>query len=1209
MFQQSSTVIKVPEASTSAILDAEAILGLDLEGFKLIEASAGTGKTHTIADLYLRHILSGRQPSQILIVTYTNAATEELRGRVRRRLYETLDLLHNSSTCEDDLLMLLLKQSQDLDEDSRTAQINRLQLAIRSMDEASISTIHSFCQRSLQQHALSGNQLFDSAMLTDDDSIWESAIKDWWRNRTYELDSDGWQLIHDSLPDLDGLIATLLELRNKPSARIIPETRVSLDKLMEQPRKIANSLHRLAPLWLKYRSDIVEVISNSPVLSRAAKLPYHPQNLPLLLESADNFFSTTEPGSLFQNFQYLGADLLQQNSKPSKRGQDPGLEHEFFKQISPVANAWLEFTSEFSPQLRADAFHFASLQVIEAKRELTALAYQDQLTLLLDALESSTGEALAESLRQQYPVAMIDEFQDTDSIQYRIFSHIYLTAEKTSLTLIGDPKQAIYSFRGGDIFTYMQARQLPQVDLFSLQTNWRSQPNLVHAINTLFSHRPDAFIYRDSILFSRVESIAQNTVHELRLGDQGASAMTLWQLPANENQDNYSRQAMRDLINQAIATEISGLLEAAGQQSAAIDGRPVQSGDIAILVRQASEGQALSRVLNRCGIRTVTIGRDSVYQCDEARGLYDLLLAISQYQDQVLARRSLSSSLLDLDYRQIAAIVDCDSAWQGWLEDLGDLHQLWVRQGFIAMFQSLLHKFEITRSLAQKDNRGRRITNLLHLAELLQQQSMITAGMSPMISWFQDQFEETSSEDAELRLEDDEALVKIVTIHKSKGLQYPIVFVPFLWSCKQVDRSRSVYFHDSELAPCIDLGSPELDANWLIAEKERLAEDMRLLYVALTRARTKVYLAWGLAGDPGKPGYANQTALAYLLHSRQTPPDLESAAPDGFPGDMNFASDLQNLVDKSAETIELLPLPLGSGLSGPRLDVSQHPPAQLAKFSRTKLNQWRINSFTGLTRGIHQPGNTGTLMSQGDSILDFPAGSHIGLLIHSLLENLDFQQDTGQQCRHLFPRFLPRSGLAVEHEQTLLTWLENVKLTPLDNAGMTLSGLANEQRLNELSFDFALDHLDIAALNQFMQSLSPVPLKAVNSPEFRGLMTGVIDLVFVYQGRYYIADYKSNFLGTSLEDYGPEKLQLAMLDRRYDLQSLLYSLALHRFLQQRLNDYNFEQHFGGAYYLFLRAMRPQHGNRYGVHFDRPAEPTIQALDQLMSFTPLGPVNA
>jgi len=1182
---------------------------LDLEGIKLIEASAGTGKTHTIADLYLRHILAGRHPSEILIVTYTNAATEELRGRIRKRLYDTLDLLENAGSRDDELLILLRDQSGNLDQDSQTARITRLQLALRSMDEAAISTIHSFCQRSLKEHALSGNQLFDNELLADDNQIWESAIKDWWRKRTYALDRDSWRLIHHQLPDLDTLIATLLDLRNKPSARLLPENPDSLSELLERPKKIAARLHQLAPLWIQHRSAIGEIISTSPALRRTLQLPYHPNNLPLFLESADQFFGAPGPAGLLPNFQYLGTDWLHRNSKPSKQGQDPDLDHAFFKKVSPIADDWLQFCSALGPLLRADAYYFASCAVRASKREMTALAFQDQLTLLLEALESSRGEALAESLRRQYPVAMIDEFQDTDSIQYKIFNHIYLSTSNISLTLIGDPKQAIYSFRGGDIFTYMQARQLAGIDLYSLQTNWRSQPKLVGAVNTLFSHRPDAFIYGDSIRFSPAESIPQNTNHTLRLGGQDVPAMTLWQLPENEPQRNHTRQAMRDTINEAIAGEIIRLLESAAEQTTTINDRPLQSGDIAILVRQAAEGHALSHVLNRYGIRSVSIGRDSVFSSDEARGLYVLLLAISQYQDQTMATLSLTSNLLNFDYRQIAAIVDSDTAWQRWIEDLGYLQQLWQRHGFIAMFQSLLHRLEITRSLAQKDNKERRITNLLHLAELLQQQSTITAGMSPMLGWFNDQFAEQGNEDAELRLEDDEALVKIVTVHKSKGLQYPIVFAPFLWSCKPVDPARAVYFHDAGMAPCIDLGSAELETNWLIAEKERLAEDMRLLYVALTRARSKVYLAWGTAGDPGKPGYAKQTALAYLLHSRQTADDLESVAPDGFPDDLDIAADLQALVDRSDSNIELVPLPQKSAASGFRPGEEPQQPSQLARFTRANMTPWRLNSFSSLTRDIHQPVSPGPMRSTNDAILNFPAGSHIGLLIHSLLENLDFQQDIGQQCARLFPRFLPRSGLTTENEPTLVRWLENLVLAPINDAGLTLHDLPNEQRLNELSFDFALDQLDIEALNQFMQSLSPLPLKAVSSPEFCGLMTGVIDLVFVCRGRYYLADYKSNLLGTRLEDYGPEQLQRTMLERRYDLQSLLYSVALHRFLKQRLSDYNFEQHFGGAYYLFLRALRPEHGGRYGVHFERPALHTIQTLDRLMRFTPLAMASA
>ena len=685
--------------------------------------------------------------------------------------------------------------------------------------------------------------------------------------------------------------------------------------------------------------------------------------------------------------------------------------------------------------------------------------------------------------------------------------------------------------------------------------------------------------------------------------------MTLWQLPVDEHNDNYSREDMRNLINHAVVIEIASLLEKSDQQAATIDGRALQSGDIAILVRQASEGQALSRILHQHGIRTVTIGRDSVFKSEEARGLYDLLLAISQYQDPAVATRSLASSLLNLDYRQIAAVIDDDTAWQRWVDDLDELQQLWERHGFISMFHSMLHKFAITSHLTQQDSNERRITNLLQLAELLQQQSTITGAMAPMLSWFVEQFDEDGNEDAELRLEDDEALVKIITIHKSKGLQYPIVFVPFLWSCRQVDRTKAVYFHDAELTPCVDLGSADFEQHWLIAEKERLAEDVRLLYVALTRARSRVYLAWGKAGSPSRPGYANRTALAYLLHSKQTPQDLETTVPDGFPADMDLAVELESLVKRSAASIELLPLPQDDLSSVFRPGGSKLPTAQLATFSRPYKPQWRVNSFTALTRGIHQPATIGNPVSQGDPVLDFPAGSHVGLLIHSLLENMDFQQDIEQQCRQLLPRFFPCAGIPVEYEATLTTWLEQIVSTPLKGTAMALNEISNRQRLNELEFDFALDHLDIDALNQFMQSLSPLPLQPVSSSEFGGLITGVIDLVFEYQGRYYLADYKSNFLGSSLQDYRLENLQQAMLGRRYDLQAMLYAVALHRLLAVRLPNYAYEQHFGGCYYLFLRAMRSQHGNHFGVHFDRPQHKTIQRLDQLMKFSPLEMVDA
>jgi len=1189
------------DAEAISALDSQAILTLELAGIKLIEASAGTGKTHTIADLYLRHILAGRLTSQILIVTYTNAATEELRGRIQNRLSQALALITDAlitkalptdslttdssvkdgARSTDSFLQLWLQQWQALDQDQRAVQLARLQFALRSLDEACISTIHSFCQRSLQEHAL--------------------------------------LLLRNSLGSVDKLIRTILELRNKPSANLLPHGDEQLSTLLTRPRQIAADLYQLAPRWLEQKAEIVEIVRDTKVLSRAKKLPYHVDNFDAWIDAADYFFNASKAGPLFEHFEYFGALHLEQNSKPSQRGKDSRLDHDFFTAVSDVAMRWIEFGQTFGPLLCIDAFRQVSRSVVGQKREMATLAFQDQLSLLLEALDSNSGATLAGRLRQQYPVAMIDEFQDTDSIQYRIFGHIYHArdadsdpdgdsdAEDSSLTLIGDPKQAIYSFRGGDIFTYMQARKLPTIKRYNLYTNWRSQPDLVKAVNTLFALRPDAFVFRDSIDFHAVESIADNQRYRLLLNQRPTPAMTLWQLPQTPQNENYTRAEMREAINQAIVIEITSLLQAAREGTASVDGKALQSGDIAILVRQASEGHALSRVLRQHGIRTVTIGRDSVFNSDEARGLYDLLLAVAQCQDPAIAARSLASNLLHLDYRQIAAVVDNDRAWQRWLEDLADLQKLWLRNGFIAMFQSLLHGFDITRQLALLENSERRITNLLHLAELLQQQSQLAAGMTPLLRWFQEQFEESAGEDAELRLEDDQALVKIVTIHKSKGLQYPVVFVPFLWSCRPIDRNQPIYFHDADLAACIDLGSNDAPRHHMIAEKERLAEDLRLLYVAVTRARSRLYLAWGLAGSPSKTGYANQTALAYLLHSQQTPEDFDSVTPDGLPDAMDFDADLRALADKSEATIECLPLP--GQLSGyqPPLahycDDSTRQTPQLAQFKRVQPMQWRINSFTSLTRAVHQPPGHATRISEHDPILDFPAGSHVGLLLHSLLENLDFGDDIGAQCRPLFSRFLSLAGLSSEHQQTLVHWLTNIVETPLDGASLTLSCIDNSHRLNELAFDFALDQLDLAVLNRFMQTRVEHPLQALGGADFRGLITGVIDLVFEYQGRYYLADYKSNLLGGELQDYTSDKLEQAMLDRRYDLQSLIYALALHRLLAQRLPGYDYDQHFGGSYYLFLRAMRPRQGCRYGIHFERPQRIVIEQFDDLFRFTP------
>ena len=1183
------------------LLDTETLLSLDLNGVKLIEASAGTGKTHTIADLYLRHILAGRRTSEILIVTYTNAATEELRGRIHGRLYEAASALVDENDSKDPFLAGLQQQWREQDAEEQTLQQRRLQLALRSLDEAAISTIHSFCHKSLQERALAGNQLFESELLMDDGDLWRRAARDWWRQQSDRLDSGSWELLCNQLGHLEKLTRILLELRNKPAALMLPETDTDLETLLRQPHDLCSNLHALAPIWQQHREELEDILKTSKALSRAKALPYHPQQIEAWLDAADAFFCANTVSGVFDNFHFLGSESLHQNSKKTQLGKDPRLEHDFFRAVDPIAKAWCEFREQLGPGLKLDALQQTSSWVFEQKQQQAALAFQDQLDLLLKALESETGETLAAGLRQQYPVAMIDEFQDTDAIQYRIFDCIYNRGQDVSLTLIGDPKQAIYSFRGGDIFTYMQARRLPSVDHYSLGRNWRSAPELVTAVNSLFESRPNPFVYEGSIDFHPASANPEN--HRYALSSSSLdSAMVLWQLPQDDEGNPFSRSQMREMINRAVVNEISRLLGDGQADPAQIEGQAVESGDIAILVRTAAEGQALSQQLHQQGIRTVTIGRDSVFASDEARGLYDLLLAISKYQDATLANRSLASNLLYFDYLEISAQFDDDSRWQSWLDLLAELHLLWQRFGFIAMFQAMLQKLEIHRRLAEREGGERRLTNLLHLGELLHQQSRRQAGMTALLAWLVEQFDADSQEESELRLEDDSALVKIVTIHKSKGLQYPIVFVPFLWRCRTVDRKQPVAFHDSNFNACIDLGSGEIETHYRVAEKERLAEDLRLLYVAVTRARSRVYLAWGRAGSASHAGHAGQTALAYLLHSGQPAEELASTSINAFTDEIDFEADLQRLVDRANGAIARVPLPSDDNLSRASIAASATEAPRLANYTRAAEIPWRVNSFTALTRGVHQPALLSTAATSDDAILEFPAGSHIGLMLHSILENLDFEGDIAAQCENLFQRFLAPAGIGSEYESTLLAWLHNILLTPLDGEKLALCRINNRRRLNELAFDFSLDRVDTDALNHFMQSCSASPLQPIGSHHFRGMITGIIDLVFEYGGRYYLADYKSNYLGSKLEDYNREQLQTAMLDRRYDLQSMLYALALHRMLQVRLPDYDYDRHFGGSYYLFLRAMRPAESNRQGIHFERPTRDQMLSFDALFAGT-------
>jgi exodeoxyribonuclease V beta subunit len=1041
-------------------------------------------------------------------------------------------------------------------------------------------------------------------VLTDDKDLWRQAVQDWWRRTGYPLDRARSRLFSTSLGSLESFRTLLEPLLGPQQKQLLPEVD-TLDSVLAGLDGMVPDLEGFADLWQGDSERLRRILLESKGLSRAQKSPYYPDRLVPALAILDSYFASDELLPPPEVFHVLTADCIGNNKlkKP-----DPDLDDNFFVRCGQLWRDLELLRRDLRSAALADATSFARRKVWEAKQKAQVLSFDDLLTEMHRALQRENGAALGDSIRQQFPVAMIDEFQDTDPVQYGIFRQLYLGQSDCGLIMIGDPKQAIYSFRGGDIFTYMQAKEdVGEGSVYTLSTNWRSTPNVINAVNAVFRHRDrDAFVYGDTIPFSPI-SAAEKEHCYLSRGGEPQPAMTLWALPVELNakgrEKAMPKDDARDYSHKAVAGEIVRLIEGGRGGGTCLGTRSLLPKDIAVLVRTSYEAAALRKELASRGVNAVSVEREGVFKSAETGSLEALLQAVLNPRDRDLARLALTSSLLGMGYAEVERVTQSEEDWVAWVDGLLQFHETWQRKGFMAMFQQMLSGMGIAEALSHGWLAERRLTNLLHLGELLQQASKAHAGMDALLTWYRQQREESATEQAELRLESDEDLVQIVTIHASKGLEYPVVFVPYLWGCKPRNLDGLLGFHRDQTA-CLDAGSDDIEAHLILAEQERLAEDVRLAYVALTRAGSALYLVWGRVGS--REGHAGQTALGYLLHPNQDSEQLAMELPDALAGLTDLRPDLQRLAKAAGGDIVVESLP----------DLSEtqvlEPDNALQELSPRPFNgriatDWRVSSFSALTRGVHSGPAASREQAADDVALRFPAGSHVGSYLHLLLEKLEFQGDVAQQVLAHSAQIASRFNLVHERcGQDAATLLARVAQTPLDGEGLMLAQLSSDQRLNELEFDFATRSVDISSLNDLLAKAAGEPLLPLEVETFQGMVNGVIDLVFQQGERFFIADYKSNFLGGQFADYTRDRLRQAVYERRYDLQYLLYTLALHRYLRRRVTNYNYECHFGGVYYLFLRGMRPETGAQCGVYFDRPDFSLVEGLDrQIFNCEPAG----
>jgi exodeoxyribonuclease V beta subunit len=1100
--------------------DAERI---ELSGKNLVEASAGTGKTHAVATLFRRLVVErGFEVGSILVVTFTEAATTELRERVRAEL---------------------VRRSTELGDGGTSPEHERLHRGLESIDEAPISTIHGFCQRVLGDYALKSGVSFGAELVPDLEELYDDVLYDFWNVTISNARPELVEALRGREITPGKLRRLLGELRKKPRVPLVPA---------------ADALDPLLTLL-----------------------------------------------------------------------------HEFER--------------------------YARRETALRKERRGVLGFEDLLERVHAALAGGAGAELARALRARFRAVLVDEFQDTDPTQAEIFERVFAVGEHP-MFLIGDPKQAIYSFRGADVFGYLSAARGAR--RFGMRTNWRSDPGVVSAVNAIFE-RPGAFFAR-GIGYQPVTPCPEARDELVVPAGRGAAPLDFVFVPRSDPSKPVSKPKAKLRVARLTAADIAALL----QSDARIANERVVESDIAVLTRTNDECFLVQEALREYGVHSVVIGDKSVFDSDEGAELEFVLGAVLEPGRASFMRQALATRLLGVNADAIGGIEADPARLQAWLERFRAWNALWVDRGFMRMFRALLAETDAAERLLSRPGGERRLTNVLHLSELLHRAAVAEhLGPAALVGWLADQRGENSSaraEHAEIRLESDERAVRLLTVHKAKGLEFPLVYCPFLWAGGLFPMGFPLAFHDESGRAFLDVNhqSKLRDKNRDPARREAFAEELRVVYVALTRAKRRTTVFWGgfrqAGGSPaahlffpppekerGKvpvntrlDKYSDEALLAELRALEASgaarvrrlawdfdAPPLERAAIDA----KAFTALAVEQSVRAWQRVDSFSV-LVKHVARTPADDDEHARDRDDGADRSREATYGVAGGLELGAGASpvQIGAGVALDATGSAItpsgeperarivLDgFPRGRVSGDFFHAILEDIDFATATGADLLDAATEKLETFGLlrgvpAPVVDQLLaqaVAALRDLLETPLAPAGgARLRDVPKARRFTELEFHVPvarggaarLDRKRLAAV--FREHPSKVvpagyaeSLERLGFEPLSGFLKGYIDLVFEHAGRWYVVDYKTNHLSDFVDDYDLPRMTEAMQESHYFLQYHLYALAVSRFLARYEPGYDYEKHFGGALYLFVKGMRP--GCSTGVFFEKPPSKRLEALSR------------
>lgn len=1146
-----------------------------LSGTNLIEASAGTGKTFSIGILVLRTIVEKNIPiDNQLIVTFTNYAVAELQDRIRKFLSQAIEI---ASASEQELVLIADRFEQPIVEicerfEDKTELITRLRQSQLLLDEASIFTIHGFCQRMLNEFAFESGQNFQTELQADVSYLIERVTNEFWRNEITTLDKD----LFES-KDLKKVRAYFKEILKQGLNNTQFDVNVSSPikdngKISDIIECYKGYLKELETEWERLECFIaedntrlkVDVESNSNTRKKYSDLLGQPR---LMLQVTFDYFKANKAAGYFDKF-----SSPYWNDVKSLVERENNLNNEKNKVIVAILYANRDYYLDVLNQSINDS---------------GVLTFDHLILNLHRSIVAGNNKKLKELIRQKYRVAFIDEFQDTDVIQFQLFEKLFIDDQyddDTTLFLIGDPKQSIYSFRDADVESYLHAKS--KVDhIYTMNTNFRSSTRMIEAANEFFKASGDnVFGYeaeKETGIYIGYTEIQANKHNKKFLRRQEEVEETL--LFCNANDAATSQTQLVETVKYLLNPEEQ--IQLADKEDNQL--RAVRPRDIAVLTRDKYSAKAIKEKLHALGIPAVSVDDTLVTKSTEAKEM-GLVLQAMLKPDIKNIRSALFLTFLNTVYKNLTAenlpvlFIDEIKA----IEKFSHYHEIMLYQGFYQAFMILMEDFSVEENLSLNYASQRSLANILQLSEILHD-LQYRKGLDPeeLMDWLR-RADSQDSEEGEytLRIESDEEAVSIMTLHKSKGLEFPIVLIEGLKdSALKDDQLVKVkpggHAGNNDcirtLRHPLDLDQEGLDL-WKANDRREIR---RLIYVGITSAEYQCYVFYSTHWSTGFNTSPLKEMMENLGESTRVkkgfvPPFTDYAYKDILP-------DKKELTIKSFNPADI-------------------EPANSA---------WRIFSYTAL----RQPHSFAPAFQEhaGSDYDHFvfnllPRGANVGTKLHDLFENIDFQTEFGTGAnlsdyeRRLLSLFNRKkaNGEEEDYSEYIAQMLEhtlNAKIG-VDGSMILLKNVLSGKRIHEMEFDFCLNQENIKPnltplLSEYDINLSP------DLTQLQGIMNGFIDLLFEHEGRYFILDWKSNHLGYRLENYESPGLNEAMKDNQYKLQYLIYSIAVHRFLKQRLRDsYDYDVHFGGVIYVFLRGVRA--GAATGIYFDRPEVGFVDKLDKI-----------